>query len=258
MNKERLLNVLGRLPDKLLRWLLPPRFILYGHLISDRLDCMAAQRYRYPTFTEFNHFRSKVEKLGYRFVTLEQYFSSDWPRMILLTFDDGFVEVAEFHRRTALPFALFFVADALDDSAFRLGVFRPQAGAFLSRADIVNLKQAGIHIGFHTRSHKRIATLADIAGEILPPAHHMDLMSSPSCFAFPFEGPAEYASVSAALFAAGYEFVFDTKSRVGADGRHVFRIPMDRQRMDRADNPLLANVLQARLSALKRMWLGMH
>lgn len=258
MNMERLLNALGRLPAGLLRWLLPPRFVLYGHLISERGGCMAAQRYRYPTFTEFNHFRTLTEQLGYRFVTLEQYFAGAWPRMILLTFDDGFAEVAEFHRRTALPFALFFVADALDDPAFGLGVFRPQPGAFLSRADIVNLKQAGVHIGFHTRSHKRIATLADIACEILPPAHHTDLMSSPPCFAYPFEGPADYAPVSTALFAAGYEFVFDTKFRTGADGQHVFRIPMDRQRMDRVDNPLLANVLQARLAALKRAWRGVH
>lgn len=252
MNKEHLLNVLGRLPAGLLRWLWPPRFVLYGHLISDRSDCMAAQRYRYPTFAEFERFRALAERLGYRFVTLEQYFAGAWPRMILLTFDDGFAQVEEFHRRVALPFALFVATDALDEPAFGLGVFRPQFGAFLSRAEIIKLKQAGVHIGFHTRSHKRIATLADLASESVPPTRHTDLISSPPCFAYPFEAPADYAQVSAALFAAGYAFVFDTKFRAGADGRHVFRIPMDRARTDGVDNPLLVNVLQARLAALKR------
>lgn len=256
MNRVRLLNVLSRLPAGIIKWFWPSRFVLYGHLISDHGDCLAAQRYRYPTFAEFEIFRSLAERLDYRFVTLEQYFSGKWPRMILLTFDDGFSEVVEFQRRTALPFALFVVTNTLDDPEFGLGVFRPQSGAFLSRADIIKLKKAGIHIGFHTRTHKRIQTLDDLAGESCPPEHLANLMSKPLCFAYPFEGPANYAQVSAALFSVGYEFVFDTKIRAGSDGQHVFRIPMDRAQQDKVDNPFLANMLQARLTALKRAWCG--
>ena len=254
MIRSHLLNFLIRLPIGLVAWLWPPRFVLYGHLVSDRKDCIAAQRYRYPTFAEFAHFREIAERLNYRFVTIDEYFSDAWPRMILLTFDDGFVEVAEFHRRTMLPFVLFVVTNALDDPKFGLGVFRSQPKAFLNRAEIVNLKQAGIHVGFHTRSHKRITTLADLDGETSPPEHLSDLMSSPLCFAFPFAGPIDYRPVSAALFASGYEFVFDTKMRADSDGRHVFRISMDRELNDPIDNPILANIVQARISALKRAW----
>ena len=252
--KATLLNILSRLPAGLLRWVLPHRFVLYGHLISDRDDCMASSRYRYPTFAAFELFYNLAERIGYHFVTLEEYFAGKWPRMILLTFDDGFAEVREFHLRTNLPFALFIVTDALKIPEFGLGVFDPQAEAFLSRTDIIKLKQAGVHIGFHTRSHKRIETLSDLAGESMPPDQYMDLISSPKCFAYPFSGPVDYAPVSDALFAAGYAYVFDTKSRAGADGRHVFRISMDRELTDRSENQIFINVIEATLSRYKKLF----
>jgi Polysaccharide deacetylase len=254
VNRVPILNALGRLPPFALKWLWPARFVLYGHLVSDRKGCMAAQRYRYPDFAEFERFRALAEQLGYRFVTLEQYVSGAFPRMILLTFDDGFHEVAEFYRLTGLPFVLFIVSEALENEAFGLDVFAPGHGAFLSRADILQLKQSGVHIGFHTRTHKRIRALADLEHESSPPPQCADLLSEPACFAYPFEGPADYRPVSAALVAAGYTWVFDTKFRTGADGRHIFRIPMDRAHADAVDNAIIANVLQARLAELKRAW----
>jgi hypothetical protein len=213
---------------------------------------MAAQRYRYPNFDEFERFRSLAEQLDYRFVTLDEFVSGAFPRMILLTFDDGFYEIKEFYRRTGLPIVLFVVSAALDTEAFGLGVFPPKRGAFLSREDILLLKQSGVHIGFHTRTHKKISTLADLDNECTVPPHFADLLSEPHCFAYPFAGPADYRPVTEVILVAGYSWVFDTKFRTGADGRHIFRIPMDRAHTDGVDNPIIANVLQARLSELKR------
>ncbi len=252
MNRVPLLNALGGLPPFALKWLWPARFVLYGHLVSDRKDCMAAQRYRYPNFAEFERFRALAEQLEYRFVTLEEYTSGAFPRMILMTFDDGFFEVKEFHRRTELPLVLFVVSAALDNEAFGLGVFQPRRSAFLSREDILQLKQSGVHIGFHTRTHKKIRTPADLENECNAPPHFADLLSAPLCFAYPFEGPADYRPVTAVLLEAGYSWVFDTKFRTGSDGQHIFRIPMDRAHTDAVDNPIIANVLQARLAELKR------
>jgi hypothetical protein len=256
MTKVKFWNALGRMPSRLLKWLLPTRFVLYGHLISDSTECMASQRYRYPNYAEFNDFRSLVEKLDYRFVTLHEYLARTYPRMILLTFDDGFIELLEFHRRTALPFVLFFVSNALDNPKFGLNVFQPKPKSFLSREDIIELKQGGVIIGYHTRSHKVISTLADIVGEIDPPDHHKNLMSSPRCFAYPVAAPIDYAPITAALHAAGYEFVFDTKSRTDLDGRHIFRISMDCLKTDNLDNPILTNLLKAKLYALRSRFSG--
>lgn len=254
MSKINLLNILAALPYWVNRFFWPRRFVLYGHLISDQKDCVAAQRYRYPTFREFEEFRVLAEKLNYHFVTVEQYYKGAFPRMILLTFDDGFYEVLEFYRRTKLYFILFIVSGVIDNPNFGLNLFAPKSKTFLSYEEVKELKNNGIHIGFHTRTHKKIMGLEDIDDEVEPPALIEELISTPKFFAYPFEGPVNYVPVSAALINLGYEFVFDTKFRTGFHGKHIFRIPMDRSHADKVDNPIIANILQASLSKLKRIF----
>jgi hypothetical protein len=250
--KRVIIELVARLCPEFHSLIWPKCFILYGHLISDKSDCMAAQRYRYPKYAEFDEFKTLAQKIGYRFVGIKDFMSGKYEKMILLTFDDGFIEVLDFYLKTRLNFVLFIIGDALCVSNFSFGGFKYVEKSFLNRDQLEFLKSGGVHIGFHTKTHKRITSSQEVFDEIKPSAEINELMSKPLCFAYPFSAPNDFECVDNEIYRNGYKYIFDTKSQFGAVGNHLFRVPMDLDLFTSVRNPIIYNILKARFRMIKR------
>lgn len=224
-----LISSLELLPCCLLRVILPRKIVLYGHLISDDNQCLAAQRYRYPSYSQFDSFYNKFTSIGYKFVNFEEFRKLKYSRMILLTFDDGFKEVFEFYQKYKIGLIVFIPTDILGDEPSSLGgrFNNPQKSNYLSLDNIKQLKENGVHIGFHTHTHKKLMDFESDLNELVLPVNHKHLFSLPLVFAYPFESPQNYSVFDSYLFSQGFEYVFDSKSLFEINGKHIYRISID-------------------------------
>jgi len=222
-----------------LRRTLPQKFIVYGHLVADA-NHPVAQYYRYPTEREFDAFIKWFKEMGYIFVGLEDFLADDNRRKILLTFDDGFKVVRQvlhpYMMQQQLPYMLFVLTDPLTNPAFTIQTVKTSQAAdqmFLSRAEILELKAQGVHIGFHTRSHRKINDDDDLADETLRdqltfPREHEELFSKPLCFAYPYLAPKNYMLFNNFMSdVLGYSYFFDTKGFGSSQKNHFFRVSID-------------------------------
>ena len=117
-----IINILSSIyPDRLCSLLLPNRFIVNGHIISN-IDHILKKRFRYPNFKEFSIFVDMMRRAGYTFVKYEDYINDRYSKMILLTFDDGYIEVfSEMHTyliEMKLPYMIFILTTPLSDEYF--------------------------------------------------------------------------------------------------------------------------------------------
>ncbi|MBL0742218.1 polysaccharide deacetylase family protein [Chryseolinea lacunae] len=217
---------------------LPEKFIVYGHLVGEP-NHIVADYYRYPTVDEFDDFIRWVRRHGYAFVGLHDFLKEDGRKKILLTFDDGFRVVHSvlqpYMQANKLPYVLFVLTDPLDNPDFYISTIRPKRETertFLTKAEILELKDQGVHIGFHTRSHYQVRN-ADIMNDIVKeqltiPKQHEALFSRPLCFAYPYLAPDHYAAFDQFMKdSLGYQFLFDTKGFRQPDGNHFFRVSID-------------------------------
>ncbi|SHG92209.1 Polysaccharide deacetylase [Chryseolinea serpens] len=223
-----------------------------------------AQYYRYPTEQEFDALVVWCEKMGYAFVGLEDYLADDNRKKILVTFDDGFKIVKEilhpYMMRRQLPYMLFVLTDPLANPAFTIPTIKTNdtTAMFLSKAEILELKAQGVHIGFHTRNHTKILgsdrlTDESIKDQLTFPKEHDELFSKPLCFAYPYLAPENYGLFDNFMSdVLGYRYFFDTKGFRNSKGNHFFRVSIDIEKNVTRKNWIKFGIKRQWLSSLKQ------
>lgn len=233
--KERFKKeVLLRLRMEHIRHLLPNRICFYGHLISDNRNHPAWGAYRYPSSREFTEFIEKLRNIGYETVSLPEYFDAPPHKKIaLMTFDDGYAAIRqESHavmKSLNVPYAVFIHPPGNVPPNFPLQDKCSQSNLFMSEHDILDLKQDGVHIGFHGNSHKSLATTTDretIALHASPPLQTTIMLSEPLTYAYPYSAPPNYQQHDQILMECGFRHIMDTRG-FGSVGNHHFRVPLD-------------------------------
>jgi peptidoglycan/xylan/chitin deacetylase (PgdA/CDA1 family) len=128
-------------------------------------------RYRYPTLEQLSSLIVDIQTAGYKFVGFNEYVSPSPDKKVLLTFDDGFSSIFQilhpFLMRERIPYLLAVLTAPLSDNDFKFGTTRLASGnrLFLTEEEILTLKNDGVHIAFHTRSHTKIVELQDVNQE---------------------------------------------------------------------------------------------
>ena len=230
------------IPFTLLKRKLPLKFIVCGHLVQDG-NHLVANYYRYPSLEEFDAFIILFRKLGYKFVGLNDYLKEDDQKKVLLTFDDGFKTVFDnlhpYMLKNEIPYMLFIMTDPLYDPGFQIKTLQrdptlenSEDRLFLSEAEIVKLRDQGVHIGFHTRSHYKIKENyldnEECLNQLRIPARYLHLFSQPLCFAYPYYAPDDYELFNHYMKENfNYTYFFDTKGFFPNRSNHFFRISMD-------------------------------
>jgi peptidoglycan/xylan/chitin deacetylase (PgdA/CDA1 family) len=241
----KLINFLSSiLPFWVLRIFLPERFGIYGHLISDRPH-LVSNYYKYPSIQELDDFITWIESMGYNFVTFDQYIKDDGNKKVLLTFDDGFkIIYDELHShltRRKIPYVLFVLTDPLSNPDFYIKTVRPdptdskQERIFLSAEEIKVLKKQGVHIGFHTRSHRLVKDSdpldEELKLELTIPKEYENLFSEPLCFAYPYMAPKKHSVYNHYMSdQLGYKYFFDTRGFNVKENNHFFRVSIDAEK----------------------------
>ena len=255
-------------PRFLLRFVLPRQFSLYGHYISNTKNPVVLARYQYPGFSELEAVILWARRSGYRFVSLQEYCSCEnkTEKMILLSFDDGFKNVIDeihpFLKKHEVPYAIFILSRPLRDENFQMSIFTSEGKMdFLSRQDILDLKKDGVHIGFHTDTHKRInenLSLEEIHGEISASNDIAEVISEPKAFAYPFAGPKDWKAYDCIIHEYGFTVVFDTRGELESSGGHFFRISMDSLPGKRRSSLIFYNLKKYSLFKIKetmKLWI---
>lgn len=252
------------LPFALSEKLLPRQFIVYGHLVTGPGHFVSAF-YRYPSLGEFDEFIRRFRNAGYEFVSLAQYLHDDNKKKILVTFDDGFKSIYHdlhpYLQREQIPYVLFVLTDPLTDPGFYIGTIQPPPGKypgewFLSEQEILDLKNDGVHIGFHTRAHHKVIAsdaVEDprVAGQLTIPDAYRHLFSKPLCFAYPYLAPENYQRFDRWMNEhGGYDFFFDTKGFRAPDKNHFFRVSIDVEKSVSGKNWMVFAVNRQILSSL--------
>lgn len=253
------------LPRWMLRFMLPDKFIVYGHLV-DSGDHPASDFYRYPSLHEFDDFIKFVKDIGYEIVSFEDYIREDSRKKLLLTFDDGYKSVYNnlhpYMVRKKLPYMLFILTDPFTNPEFFIPTVPIdkrylREGIFLSIEEVMDLKSQNVHIGFHTRSHFKlenhhVTDLEDLKEEITIPSKLKGLFSEPLCFAYPYLAPMNFEDYNRFMSAAGgYKFFFDTKGFHESQGNHFFRVSMDASKEIRGKKWLYINIKKQLIPSLK-------
>ncbi len=116
-------KIIARMPLGILPNLLPDKFVLCGHLVSN-IDHPIRNRYRYPNFREAEECLSFLKSNKYEMVSLEEYFIEDGKKKVMLTFDDGFIEIYQdvhpFLKKNNFPYTIFIMTGPLENPAFSL------------------------------------------------------------------------------------------------------------------------------------------
>jgi len=242
--KEKFLNRLVKLiPFNWIKFLLPNKFILYGHVISDN-EHFVKRIYNYPSFNEFDELSTVLMNLGYAFVDLQEYLKEDSKKKILLTIDDGFKIVKdEMHiklKERRIPYVLFINTLPLDEPGFifsslinKSGLHvknRPAERLFLSTEEILELKSDGVYIGFHTQSHQLIKEDFNLtkSKEVDIEERFSNLFSKPLVFSYPYYAPENYLVINKIIQGKTHaQYFFDTKGFNKAYGNHHFRVSID-------------------------------
>src|SRR5690349_19933532 len=121
--KSALINSLASvLPFFVLKKALPDRFILYGHVVSDK-DHPVSRYYQYPSLREFDKLINDLKRSGFDFVSLSDFVKDDMKKKkIPVTFDDGFKSIHDdlhpFMRERNLPYAIFILSDPFSNPGF--------------------------------------------------------------------------------------------------------------------------------------------
>ncbi len=231
----------NHIPLSALKNVLPEKFILYGHLVTNKKHYVS-KYYQYPTRNEFDKLIHKFLKFGYRFVSLSEYLVEDNQKKIHLTFDDGFKSIHDdlhpYMQVNNIPYTIFILTDPLWNADFYIRSIKDydtSIRTFLSIEEILKLKDQGVHIGFHTRSHLKIEdyhSISDeeIVRELTIPKQYLYLFSEPLCFAYPYLAPANFRTFNEFMVGAGYKYFFDTKGFINNNANHFFRVSIDAEK----------------------------
>jgi hypothetical protein len=254
-------KLFARIPLFLLPFLLPHKFVLYGHLIGDFNHPIRA-RFRYPTYGEFDLFISFLHKHNYSFVPFNEYFKNDNRKKVLLTLDDGYKEIFDciqpFLKLRKIPYSIFIMTEPFENPYFLIKTIGNdtlnKSRRFVNEDEIKALKANGVHIGFHTRTHFRIDTELNnsIEKEIYFDKKYAALFSQPLAFSYPWSAPIDYSTVDMCIEGKGYKYIFDTKGYFASVNNHIFRIPMDIDNNINCNNCLLYNI--KRYAGLNLLW----
>lgn len=257
-------TLVALLNRNLLRAILPDKFILYGHLISDGYH-VAENRYRFPSSQEFSFFIQYIRNLGYSFVSFSEYLACDGKKKILLTFDDGFnvikKETHNYLKENRIPYMVFILTAPLLDSNFQMDIFKPFSNNrtendYLSSSEINFLKNEGVEIGFHTKNHHLVTneTIHDnFEFEIEKQFEH--LFTEPLAFAYPYKAPDHFDEFDEIIKRInGAKYFFDTKGIAENQKNHYFRMSIDSFIGNNAKNIVLYNLkLEAAILLIKRI-----
>ena len=255
--KNRIKGVIFDLiPMWMIKGSLPRKMSFYGHIISDE-NLIMRHKYRYPSFKEMDEFIDLFRKIGYEFVSYENYIKEDGKKKILLTFDDGWKEVHTrlhpYMMKKKVPYMIFILGYPFHDPYFMIDVFEKfkeqRKAYFLDTQEIRKLKTDGVSIGFHTINHFNINNTITpddqkFLKEIIIEDQYRDMFSDPLAFAYPFSSPKEYARYDDVLRKRGFKNIFDTRWWHEDSGNHFFRLPMDIDNKGgiMCRNPILYNV----------------
>ena len=235
------------IPFFLLQSVLPKRIIFYGHVISDNKH-PAINRYRYPTWNEFFKFINQMTLLGYVFVSFDEYLKDDDNKKILLTFDDGFKEILDMHKKLKekkIPYMIFFnQQDAHEDIQKLLDT---EDNIFLSDNDLLKLKNENVFIGYHGNKHlnhiSKIISIEIIEDNFSINKENFHYLSKPYSFAYPFGAPLNYKQINQYLNKNfGFTYFFDTKAKFGKDDNHFFRVSLDTSNQNISNSYIIDNI----------------
>ena len=263
MLKNKLLpNIIEKLPNVLLKYLLPPQFILYGHIINDN-NHIVKNRFKYPSFNELSEFVELFRKMHYEFVSYRDYLENNSQKKILLTFDDGYKEIyTELHPymlEKHIPYMIFILTEPLEKSNFIVDILKKykknNQRYYLNKDEILKLKSDGVDIGFHTRIHFKIDDYTKINDKILLEEvkinrKYKNLFSEPLAFAYPFRAPEGYLKYDSVLKKIGFKNIFDTKGLKNNRNYHFFRLSMDVDKAVNCRNCILYNIKRSVASSL--------
>jgi peptidoglycan/xylan/chitin deacetylase (PgdA/CDA1 family) len=209
--------------------------VLAYHAIEDVADPYT-RNYAVPP-EQFECQLHALIEAGFHFIGVDGLlgYLAGWPvpdRSILLTFDDGYAnlaqEAAPILKRFGAP-AVVFMATHLVGGHNEWDVWRGAAPLLLlSAAQLQDLIAQGWEVGVHSRSHAHLVALAPAAvAEELTQAHH-DLhalgLPPPRLFAYPYG--EHNAAVRAAVRRAGYVAAFAlTATRTDFASHSRFALP---------------------------------
>jgi peptidoglycan/xylan/chitin deacetylase (PgdA/CDA1 family) len=153
------------------------------------------------------------------------------PRLVAVTFDDGYVDFAEAAlprlRQAGAGATLFVVTGYVGTSACWLPFESERRRPLLSWSDLEAVASDGVEIGSHSRRHVELdAVPADVAREEIERSREEIAahLAAPACFAYPFG--YHDASTRRMVARAGYSTACEV-------GRGLYRSTSDRLRVRR-------------------------
>lgn len=216
-------------PDAALR-------VLCYHAIADLSGDAVMEQYGVPP-DAFREQLATLRRSGYRFVTGDEVVrfldgAAGLPRRaVLITFDDGYADLAErahplleAHGIPAVVFAVSGRLGATSDWDVAGGA-RPLR--LLTAAELSALARLGIEVGCHSHSHRELTALpdAELRTEITVSLEHLQRagLGSARLFAYPY-GEHD-ARVRQAVAAAGLRAAFTTDPGLVRESADRFALP---------------------------------
>jgi peptidoglycan/xylan/chitin deacetylase (PgdA/CDA1 family) len=213
-----------------------PLRILAYHSIADLSDNYKLRQYGIPPKI-FRHQLDTMLQFGFRFVTPSEVIRflqgiGGLPRQaVLLTFDDGYKDLLDtvlpILSERRIPAAVFIVSNWIGrtndwDQALGGGQLD-----LLNIDELLQLEQAGIEIGAHSRTHRILKSLPaeELTDEIWGSITDLEAIGvqSPQLFAYPY---GEYDEKSlVAVREAGIKAAFTIDPGLVKSGQDPFRIP---------------------------------
>ncbi len=168
-----------------------------------------------------------LRRSGYRAITTEQLFAAmyeggDLPdKPILLTFDDGYVDVLRYAapvlRKARMPAVAYVITNRIEGSDT----------SFMRWRHLKRLQKAGFEIGSHTVSHRDLTALpgAELARELRASKRTLERGLGRPVNTIAYPAGRFDARVEEAARAAGYVLALTTEPGVTHDARHPFELP---------------------------------
>jgi GT2 family glycosyltransferase/peptidoglycan/xylan/chitin deacetylase (PgdA/CDA1 family) len=210
--------------------------VLCWHSIADLSHDPILRDYGVPPAT-FRRQIGELEDAGWAFVDPDEFLrflhagAQVARRSVLLTFDDGYADLASEAHPVLVSHSAAAVAFAVSGWIGRFNRWdvakgrapRPLAG----REDLLRLSRGAFEVGSHTRSHPRLteADPSELEAEVAGSRRDLATMgfSLPRLFAYPYG--VHDGRVHEAVRVAGYQAAFTTEPRAARSRGDPFAVP---------------------------------
>jgi len=212
-----------------------PRVLCY-HAIADLAGDPVLEQYSVP-LPVFREQLDSLRRAGYRYICADELLAylegrGRLPRRaLLLTFDDCYLDLLEDVLpellRRGIPAVAFAISGQLGGDNHWDQQLGGTALRLLDTGGLAALAHAGVEIGAHSRSHRRLTQVggADLPGETAGAAEDLRRagLPAPRLFAYPFGDRS--AQVQEAVACAGYRAAFTVSPGRVHRGSDPFAIP---------------------------------